>query len=68
VVAPSRERPDAGRGVHRLQQIVHESTEFGAELGDRPRLGAQAGIGIFKDGPDSHGNARVFDPKMLLMF
>ena len=54
-----RGEADAGRGVHRLQHVVHELAHLGVDRGDRQGLLLQARIGRGEDGQESHGGVNM---------
>ena len=50
-----RGEADAGRGVHRLQHVVHQLAHLGIDRRDRLGLLLEARIGRGEDGQEGHG-------------
>ena len=50
-----RRQADAGRGVHRLQHVVHQLAHLGVDRLDRLGLLLEARIGRREDGQEGHG-------------
>ena len=46
--------PDAGRGVHGLQQVARQFAQRAVEHGHGLRREGQPGVGIAEDGADGH--------------